>query len=413
MKNTGILLLAVFLSAALLVEVRAAGQAAYRLSERTYRQLSSVHELMQQQRYDEALAGLDRMRPRLEHKAHEHALLLQTYGHLFADTAQYQRAVDALAGSLALNVLPQPATERTLYALAQLQMAVNEPAAALVSLDRWFQLAEDPPPAAHALAGAAYAQVRRYPEAATQLRKAIDLDGKPQESWYRQLLAVYYQSGQYRTAVTLLEEMISRFPQQGDYWLQLSGVYRELGDDAQAMAVMELAYFQGLVAGESELVNLASFYLYMGLPHKAAQLLDKALEEGSVRPSADNWQLVIDAWMQARETDRALAASERALESVQHADLHLKRARLLADKERWPDVIAAIEQAFAGTGLTSPGKAHLLQGIAHYNLDQPARAQSSFGRARSFADSADQARQWLGATHTPAVDHYASAHSSH
>ncbi|MGI9321879.1 MAG: tetratricopeptide repeat protein, partial [Thiogranum sp.] len=118
--------LVLFLSGLMLVEAQAAGQTAFRLSERTYRQLSSVHELMQQQRYDDALAGLDRMRLRVEHKPHEHALLLQTYGHLFANTEQYQRAVEALAGSLALNALPQAATERTLYALAQLQMAVDD-----------------------------------------------------------------------------------------------------------------------------------------------------------------------------------------------------------------------------------------------------------------------------------------------
>ena len=118
MKKALMSLLVLFLSGLLLVEAATAGEAAYRLSERTYRQLSAVHELMQQQRYDEALAGLDRMRPRVEHKAHEHALLLQTYGHLYANTEHYQRAVDALARSLALNALPQPATERTLYTLA-------------------------------------------------------------------------------------------------------------------------------------------------------------------------------------------------------------------------------------------------------------------------------------------------------
>jgi hypothetical protein len=46
-------------------------------------------------------------------------------------------------------------------------------------------------------------------------------------------------------------------------------------------------------------------------------------------------------------------------------------------------------------------------------LGQPARAQSSFERAREFADSGDQARQWISATRTPAADHYASAYSSH
>jgi tetratricopeptide (TPR) repeat protein len=411
MKNALLMLFA----GLLFVDAWAGGEAAHRLSERTYRQLSSVHELMNQQRYDEALAALDRLRPRVEHRAHEYALVLQAYGYLFANRDQYQQAVDALAGSLALNALPQPATERTLYALAQLQMAVDDHAAALVSLESWFQLAEDPAPDAHALAGAAYAQVRRYREAATQLRKAIDLASEPQETWYRQLLAVYYQSSQYRAAATLLQQVISRFPQHKVYWLQLSSVYRELGNDAHAVAVMELAHVQGLLTEESELVNLARYYLYMGLAQKAAQLLQEALEDGSVTPSADNWQLLIDAWLQARESDRALSASAQALESTQHADLYLKRARLLADKERWQEVIVAVELALAGPGPTSPGKAHLLQGIAHYNLGRPGKAQSSFGRARTFADSQKQARQWishLGAHQAPATEQYASANSS-
>ena len=415
MKSTLIPLLALLLAALMRVDAWAAGEATNRLSERTHRQLSRVHELMQQRGYDEALAGLDRLRPRVKHKRHAQALLLQTYAYLFANTEQYRKAVDALSQSLALEALPPPATERSLYVLAQLQMAVDDYAGALASLERWFQLAEDPAPDAHALAGTVYAQLRRYPDAATQLSKAIDLSKEPQETWYRQLLAVYYQSSKYGPAATLLEKMIRRFPEHKDYWLQLSSVYRELGNDTQAVAVMELAHVHGLLTRESELVNLARYYLYVGLPHKAAQLLDESLEAGNVTPTADNYELLVDAWLQAREIDRALAASERALESLPHADLYLKRARLLADKEQWSDVIAAVELALAAAELGSPGKAHLLQGIAHYNLRQPAKAKSSFERAGTFADSREQAQQWtrhLSAGQAPATEQYIWAYSS-
>ena len=390
-------------------------EAANRLSERTHRQLSRVHELMQQRRYDEALAGLDRLRPRVQQKPHAHALVLQTYGYLYANTGQYRQAIDVLSEGLALKALPQPATERSLYVLAQLQMATDDYAAALGSLEQWFRLVENPTADAYALAGTAYAQLERYPEAAIRLNKAIALAARPRENWYRQLLAVYYRSSQYRSAATLLEKMIHRFPAEKDYWLQLSGVHRELDNDAQAMAVMELAYFQGLLSEESELLNLARYYLYLGLPQKAARLLDNALGTGRVSSDLANWQLLIDAWLQAREGERALAATERALASQSYADLYLKRARILADRGRWHDVIAAVGQALTGTGLTSPGTAHLLQGIAHYNLDQPAQAASAFDRAAGFADSREQARQWAGHLNTSQAsgpDQYSWANSS-
>ena len=127
MKKVLALLLLVLMFAVLLPEARAAGEAAYRLSERTYRQLSSVHQLMQQQRYDEALAGLDRMRPRVEHKAHEHALLWQTYGYLFASTEQYQRA-------FAAATLTSPGNAHLLQGIAHYHL--GQPARAQSSFER-------------------------------------------------------------------------------------------------------------------------------------------------------------------------------------------------------------------------------------------------------------------------------------
>lgn len=88
---------------------------------------------------------------------------------------------------------------------------------------------------------------------------------------------------------------------------------------------------------------------------------------------------------------------------------------LLADKERWSDVSVAVELAFAGKGLTSPGKVHLLQGITHHNLCKLARAQSSFEHAMFFVDSRDQAHRWIShvsASWMPATDYATWAYSS-
>ena len=87
----------------MLVEPTTAVAASHSVSERTYRQLSRVHELMQRQRYAEALAGLDRMRSRVKRKPYENALVLQTYGYIYARQDQYRQAIDALEACLALK----------------------------------------------------------------------------------------------------------------------------------------------------------------------------------------------------------------------------------------------------------------------------------------------------------------------
>jgi tetratricopeptide (TPR) repeat protein len=185
------------------------------------------------------------------------------------------------------------------------------------------------------------------------------------------------------------------FPARKDYWLQLSGVYTETGSQTQAVAVLELAYLQGLLTGEHDLLNLARHYLYTGLAHKAAELLEQSLRHGAVTASAENWTLLVDAWLHAREADRALAAVEQALESAPHPDLYLRLAQLLADRERWHEVVRATELALAGDAPTSPGTAHLLAGMAQFHLQRPREAHSCFERALEFDHSRSQAQQWL------------------
>jgi tetratricopeptide (TPR) repeat protein len=403
--------LAVFLALpGLFMTTSAAAQRdAQPISERTYQQLNRVHALMQKGRYADALAGLDRLRPRVRHRRDELALVLQSYAHLYATREKYPQAIDALTECLALEALPDSATMRALYSLAQLQMVVADYPAAVTTLERWFGLQRNPAPAARALAGTAYAQVQRYPEAVEQLSAAIEQADRPQENWYRQLLAVRYQARQYTAAAELLQRMILLFPERKDYWLQLSGVYAETGNQTQSVAVLELAYLQGVLTEERDLLNLAQHYLYTGLAHKAGQLLERSLRDGTVTATRENWALLVDAWLHARETDRALGAVERALESVAHADLHLRHAQLLADKEDWSEVVRATELALAGDALTRRGTAHLLAGIAHFHLQHPREARSCFERAREFDRSRHQAEQWL--QHLATSQLYAGSHS--
>lgn len=330
----------------------------------------------------------------MERRPYENALLLQTYGHLHARQEQYPRAIEALQQCLSLKSLPADATKQSLYLLAQLQLAGSDYRAAAASLEQWFTLEKNPAPAAHALAGTVYAYLEAWLRAVRHLRQAIELARQPDENWYRQLLAVYYDSRQYQAAVDLLQQLITGSPDDKLYLLQLSGVYHELGNDTRAVAVMELAYLRGLLTQETELLNLANYYLYVDLPFKAGQLLEQALRDGSITAGAEHWRLLIDAWIRAREMERALAATQRALDTTPSAQLHMRQAELLAGKEQWSGVIRAIESAFDAGQPDSPGEAHLLQGIAHYRLEQLARAKAAFERARHFDNTRDQAMRW-------------------
>jgi tetratricopeptide (TPR) repeat protein len=158
---------------------------------------------------------------------------------------------------------------------------------------------------------------------------------------------------------------------------------------------MELAYQRGLLTREAELLTLARYLLYRQLPYRAGELLERGLRQGVVRPVNQNWRLLIDAWTRAREPNLALAAIERALDTTKDVNLYLRRAQLLAEKEEWSQVVATLEAALGTGGLAFPGQAHFLQGIAHYQLQNPHKAVSCFQRAKAYEDSKSQAEQWI------------------
>ena len=415
MRSLLTLLLSALLFALQAFATASAESVSHRLSERTYKQLSTIHALMNRGAYQKAIADLDQLRPRVERKPYEHALLLQTYGHLYARMEQYPQAIDTLKQCLALGALPAAAGQQSLYLLAQLQLLTSDYQAAATSLEQWLDQEKNPSASAHALAGTVYAYTKQYPLAVKHLTRAIKSAPNPDENWYRQLLAVYYESGQYQAAANLLQQLIPRSPGDKNYWLQLSSINHELGHDMQSVAVMELAYLRGLLTQEAELINLARYYIYVDLPYKAGQLLEQALREGSISPSIENWRLLSDIWVHAREPDLALAATERALTFTRNANLYLMRAQLLAEKEQWSGVLHETDSAIATAGLDSPGTAHLLKGIAHYNLQQPDKAEASFGRAKDFKNTRGQARRWLeqvNATRRLAADTQNTAHLS-
>ena len=364
------------------------------VSEYVYKQLDRVHELLDENQHEQALKRLQKIRPARTNR-YEKALVQQTYGYLYAVREEYGPAIEAFEKCLALSVLPRAARNNTMYNLAQLQLASDDVSRAIVTLEQLFELETQAKPQAHALAGTAYAQVKRYTEAIDHLKQAIAAGNEAPETWYRQLLAVYYDAARYKAAARLLVDMTQQFPQRKVYWLQLSSVYRRLQDDANSLAVLELAYQQGLLTSETELTDLVHYYLYMDMPYQAGKRLDKALREGAISSTSQHWRLLSDTWLHAKETQYAISAMQRATELAQDAEFNLRLAQLAAQAEDWSLVIHAVDKAFQIGGLTDPGRGRLLKGIAHYHRGNYQAARAVFEQALTNTSVQAEARNWL------------------
>lgn len=365
------------------------------LSERTYKRLTAVHELMGESKYKEALKRLDDLLPRVRKHKYEYATIMQTYGFAYAAQDKYKKAIAAFREALKTEALPDQVQKSMRYNLAQLYAAASDWKSAAKAYEQWLLTAEKPSADSYAFGATIYAQLKQYGKAIPKIKKAIALTKKPRENWYQLLLSMLYQKKQYAEASQVLESMVAFWPEKKQYWKQLSGVYFTLKKSRKSLAVLELARRQGFLENERDLMNLVNMYLLQGIPYKAAKLMEKEMQAGRIQRTGKNLQKLGEAWMRAKEVDAALKELQAAAQAQKKGLLYLRLAQLYTDKENWAKVIELSNQALAAGGLKNPGDAYMLKGMAQYETGRKKSAVASFSKALKYSKSKRQASQWI------------------
>ncbi len=369
------------------------------LSQGTYDRLIEVHHLIEEKQVSEAIRALDALLPELEEEPYEASVVHQTYGYAYIGIDNYPEAIISFEAALALNALPDDPALRILYDLAQLYIATERYVPGAEAVERWLMKTSNPTPDALALAAGAYIPLNQFTNAILHLKKAIALSKKPKEVWYQSLLGLHYELKEYEEAVRLLETIILKFPDHSVYWSQLSSLYLTLKEDGKGLAILELAYKKDFLK-EKELILLAKLYQYQDAPHKAGMLLEKELKSGDIASTSEHWEMLSNAWFQAKELDRAVSAFQHAAELSEDGKLDVRRASLLVELERWEEAVQALEAGLSKGKMDDSGRVHLLLGIASNALGNPERAISAFKNAQASADTRKSANQWLTFLHT-------------
>ena len=367
------------------------------LSRHAYQTIQSAQALLSAGKTIQAIKALKKLVDTTAARPYEQAVALQSLAHAEMSRDRPAAALELLERSLALAALPDDAQQRTRYNLAQLYMVTERFAPAVEQLQQWFAKEAQPTAEAHALFGSAHLQLKHYRSAVEPLRQAIALSKQPRESWYQSLLGAHSELKQYDQCAKLLRTMLKLFPTHGAYWRQLAGIELLRQRYRDALAVMELAYLRGHLESERDLLNLAQLYAQRNAPYKAAQLIEKEIAAGRIRSKRENWEQAANAWYQARETERSIAALKNAINHVgAKASLELRLAQLYFESEQWRPAENALLSVIKGK-LTDAeaGRAWLLLGIVRHNREAFENAKAAFFEAAKLSATKEDAANWL------------------
>ena len=305
------------------------------LREKVYSQLARAQKLADDGDVKAGLEALDSINERSSSmNSYEIAMMHNFYGFIYYNQNDLPKAIASFERVVAEEGIPETLRLSTTFSLAQLAMANSDYDKVIAFLDNWDEINTQPIPEGYYLLRAqTYYQLKDYKQGLDYITKVISLsddEGKtPKENWLVLQRAMFYSLNQTNKVVEVLERMVKLYDKP-EYWVQLSGMYGETGQEKKQLAVIEAAYQQGFLTSRADLRQLAQVYLYNGLAFKAAEVMSKAIDNGIAEKTAKNYAFVAEAMIQAKEDEKSIEYFVKAADLSDHGQYDQRLAEVLS-----------------------------------------------------------------------------------
>jgi tetratricopeptide (TPR) repeat protein len=176
--------------------------------------------------------------------------------------------------------------------------------------------------------------------------------------------------------------------------MQLFYMLNEEGEDKLALTILDLAYVNRLLTGD-ELSHLAQLHVFHNNPLRAALILESGIEQGSIKATHSQLQLLASAWFNAKEYEKSLRSLKKAAKLSGDGKTYFQLAQAYSELNRWQEVVVALQKALDDKSLKNIGASYLLMGIAYIELENYSQAQEFFEKSLLEDKTEKEANTWL------------------
>lgn len=369
------------------------------MSQGVYEKLTEIQELVEAKDYATAQRLMVELRGgKKTLSPYELAQIWNISAYSYYLQERYADAIKSYDQVLAQPDLPEALLLSTLKTKAQLQFTQEDYEAALKTIRVLMASIAEPSADVLMLEGQALFQLGRYDEALKPIRSAVnmyrDQGQKPKENWLLLLRVIYFEQKDYDSMIDVVKELIVYYPKD-TYILTLAGIYSELGDTLKQLVLTEVLYEKSYLNSASHITNLANLYLLHGMPHKAAVVLEREMNDDIVKSNERNLRLLSQAWYQAREDKKAIPPLERAAKMSSDGELYVRLAQANLNLENWAEASAAVQKGIQLGGLKRRDTANIMLGMALFNQKRLEQARRAFLLAAADKRSSRAANQWV------------------
>jgi len=368
------------------------------MRERVYQRLSEAQLCAEMDDMPCAMELLTEVREMQGLNSYEVAQLWNFYAFIYIGQDNFVEAIRSYAMVLEQPDLPLGMETSTRYTLCQLYFQQEQYQESLDMLDSWFAISAMPNPDAYILKAQIFYSLEQFRNGIQPILDGIRVaqeQGRPlQENWYRLLNVFYYELEDYPNVIETLRTLIQSWPER-EYFVQLSAMYGQEGDDLRQLALWETAYEAGWLTRSNELVQLAQLLLSADIPVKSGQIMADGLESGSIDSTETNWRILAQSWQLAQEDELAIPAMIRAADLTDSGEVDLRLAQSYQNLARYDDCVEAAREALDKGELRREDQANLILGACLFELKEYGQARTAFELAADDNRSAQNARSWI------------------
>jgi len=366
---------------------------------------TEAYEAYEAENYDVALTNLNKIiNGGSTYSDYDIGRAREMRAFIYSDRGDYSTALSDLKAAITpADRLNSEETLRIRYALAQLYLHQGNYSQAIAEFERWFSEQVEPPAQAYMQFAQAYVLAGQIRKALPYAEKGYSMLTEPNENWYRLMATIYLQLQQFSNAIPVLERILTYWPTNKDYFSQLAYSYSSVNRDEDSFAIQALAYHNGLLTSNEDIVRVAQLYRAYGYPYKAAEIMSKEMQAGRVTKNKKNWEELGFAWAQAREHKRAIPPLTNAASAAGDGKLFYQLCQTYFFDENWSKATSTCRNALNKGGLNPETRAiaWMLIGNAEYKTEDRDKAIEAFNRCQDVTgegvdDTVQGCNSWVG-----------------
>ena len=353
-----------------------------------------------------------------ELKSYDRSVMWNAWAYVYFSDAKYAQAINAYT-----NLINEPEVTiglrvGALLSLAQLNLVQENYEKGIELILQWMSEVEKVTAQSYSLLGQAYFQTGDYKKAMSSMETAVSMaeeEGyKPRENWYVILAACISelkdQIGEKESLlrqVDIYEILVNLYPKKL-YFIQLGGAYGQLDRERDYMITLKAAYQKDFLDKESEYLALTQLLLLNKNPYWAADgqkkmvtIVDEKTKEEKIVPvvkdTEKNLKLLADSWRMAQEIDKAIPVLEKAAKISKDGQSYVLLGNLYLSEDKVTEAVDSIKKGLDKGKVKNLSQVYLTLGQAYFELQEFDEARKNFRIAARDKTKKikTQANNWL------------------